>query len=177
MAINLNRTDDHGPAPGRAFPDLLLADHAGNLRRLSDLVAGDPAVLHFYRGWWCPKEQAYFRRLVELQDDIEVAYSRLISVSVDAPEVAAAFRAGLGARWTFLSDADRSAQQELGLRETTDTVHDPYVPAVFTLFPDLTVHRAYDGYWYWGRATNEELRQDMRDITRAIRPDWDAPAR
>ena len=48
---------------------------------------------------------------------------------------------------------------------------------MFTLFPELTVHRAYDGYWYWGRATNEELRQDMRHITRAIRPDWEAPAR
>jgi hypothetical protein len=68
-------------------------------------------------------------------------------------------------------------QEELGLRETTDTVHDPYVPAVFTLFPDLTVHRSFDGYWYWGRPSNEELRQDMRDISRAIRPDWEAPSR
>ena len=159
------------------FPDIQLRDHAGNARRLSELVAGDPAILHFYRGWWCPKEQAYFRRLVRLQDDIEVAYARLISVSVDPPPVSAALRAGLSARWTFLSDEDRAVQRELGLRETTDTVHDPYVPAVFTLFPDLTVHRTYDGYWYWGRATNDELRRDMRDITRAIRPDWEAPAR
>jgi peroxiredoxin len=164
-------------APGRPFPDAQLRDHAGNQRRLSELVAGDPAVLHFYRGWWCPKDQAFFRRLALLQDDMEVAYARLISVSVDAPETAAALRAGLGARWTFLSDEDRTVQLELGLRETTDTVHDPYVPAVFTLFPDLTVHRSYDGYWYWGRPSNEELRQDLRDISRAIRPDWEAPAR
>ena len=82
-----------------------------------------------------PKEQAFFRRLVAFQDEVEVAYARIISVSVDPPEVSAAFRAGLGARWTFLSDADRSVQARLGLRETTDTVHDPYVPAVFTLLP------------------------------------------
>jgi peroxiredoxin len=177
VTTHTDTAGDHKPAPGHTFPDIELPDHAGNLRLLSDLVAGDPAILHFYRGWWCPKEQAFFRRLVELQGDIEVAYSRLISVSVDAPETAAAFRAGMGARWTFLSDSDRAVQQELGLRETTDTVHEPYVPAVFTVFPDLTVHRAYDGYWYWGRPTKEELRQDMRDISRAIRPDWDAPAR
>jgi peroxiredoxin len=162
-------------APGRAIPDVALPDHAGNLRSLSDLAAGDPVVLQFYRGWWCPKEQAFFRRLVALQEEAEVAYCRMVSVSVDPPEVAAAFRAGLGARWTFLSDVDRAVQEELGLRETTDTLHEPYAPTVFTLFPDLTVHRAYDGYWFWGRPTLEELRQDLRDITRAIRPDWDAP--
>ena len=99
----------------------------------------------------------------------------MISVSVDPPEVNAAFRAGLGARWTFLSDPDRAVQERLGLRETTDTVNDPYVPAVFTLFPDLTIHRSFNGYWYWGRPTLEELRQDLRHITRAIRSDWEAP--
>lgn len=162
--------------PGTRFPDLCLPDHAGNPRRLSDLVAGDPAVLHFYRGWWCPKEQAFLRRLVALQDELEVSYVRVISVSVDAPEVAAAFRAGSGARWTFLSDAGREWQARLGLRESTDTVNDPYVPAVFTLFPDLTIHRAYDGYWFLGRPTMEELRQDLRAVQSQIRADWVAPA-
>src|SRR5919202_6746582 len=112
-------------APGRGIPDLALPDHAGNLRRLSDLAAGDPVVLQFYRGWWCPKEQAFFRRLIALQEEAEVAYCRLVSVSVDPPEVSAAFRAGLGARWTFLSDTEREVQELLGLRETTDTVNRP----------------------------------------------------
>ena len=159
-------------ASGARFPDVELTDHAGNRRRLSELVGGDPAVLQFYRGWWCPKEQAFFRRLIALQEEMEVAYARIFSVSV---EVAAAFRAGIGARWTFLADPNRSVQAELGLRETTDTVHDPYAPVVFTLFPDLTIHHTYDGYWFWGRATLEELRADMRAITRAIRSDWSAP--
>jgi peroxiredoxin len=163
-------------SPGRTFPDFELADHAGNRRRLSELVAGDPVVLQFFRGWWCPKEQAFFRRLIALQDEAEVAYSRIVSVSVDPPAVTAAFRAGLGARWTFLSDPDRTVQHELGLRETTDTLNDPYVPAMFTLSSDLTIHRAYDGYWFWGRPTAEELRRDMREISAAIRADWAAPA-
>jgi peroxiredoxin len=162
-------------APGGAFPDLLVSDHAGNERRLSDLAGGDPVVLHTYRGWWCPKEQAFFRRLVALQDDMEVGYARMLSLSVDPPAVAAAFRAGLGARWTFLCDPDRRALESLGLRETTDTVNDPYVPTVWTLRPDLRVQRAYDGYWFWGRPTLDELAGDLRAISRAIRDDWDAP--
>ena len=98
-----------------------------------------------------------------------------MSLSVETPEVQAAFRAGLCARWTFLSDADRSALELLGLRETTDTVHDPYAPTVFVLAPDLEVHAVYDGYWFWGRPTLEELRGDLRAVSRRIRPDWAAP--
>ncbi len=117
------------------------------------------------------------RELCRLQDEFEVGYARIVVVSVDAPEVQSAFRAGLGARFTFLSDAERSWLERLALREGTDTAHDPYRPAAFTLFPDLTIHRAYNGYWYWGRATMEELRRDMREITREIRPDWEVPER
>ncbi len=39
----------------------------------------------------------------------------MVSVSVDPPEVESAFRAGLGARWTFLSDAERRYLDELDL--------------------------------------------------------------
>lgn len=155
------------------FTDLELPDHTGRTRTLSELAGGDPLVLVFSRGWWCPKEQRFLRGLVRFQDEVEVAYSRLVVVSVDPPEVQAAFRAGLGARFTFLSDAERRYLDALGLRETTDTVHHPYRPAAFTLFPDLRVHRSYNGYWYWGRPTNEELRQDLRTITKEIRADWE----
>jgi peroxiredoxin len=162
--------------PGERFPDLDLPDHTGRLRRLSEVAGGDPVALLSSRGWWCPKEQRYLRELARVQEEFEVAYARIVVVSVDPPEVQAAFRAGLGARFTFLSDAERSWLPRLGLLEGTDTVHHPYRPAGFTLFPDLTIFHAYNGYWFWGRATMEELRQDMRAITREIRADWEVPA-
>ncbi len=155
------------------FPDLALPDHTGRGRTLSELAGGDPVALFFSRGWWCPKEQHYFRELVRLQDEFEVAYSKIVAISVDPPEVQSAFRAGLGARFTFLSDHQRVYLDQLKLRETTDSVHDPYRPTAFTLFPDLRVHRAYNGYWYWGRPTLEEIRQDMRTISMATRSDWE----
>jgi peroxiredoxin len=161
---------------GARMPDLRLTDHAGYERSLSALAAGDPVVLQTYRGWWCPKEQVFFRRLLTLQEEMEVGYARIVSLSVDASPVAAAFRAGLGARWTFLSDPERTALAELRLRETTDTVNHPYIPAVFVLRPDLTIHRAYEGYWFWGRPTVEELIGDLREVSSEIRPDWVAPA-
>jgi peroxiredoxin len=115
------------------------------------------------------------RQLVKLQDEVEVAYTRMISVTVDPPEVTSAFRAGLGARWTILSDHERRWIDRLDLEETTDALHRPYVPFTFTLYPDLTIHAVYDGYWFWGRATLEELRRDMRAISRAVRKDFDFP--
>jgi len=158
------------------LPDLELTDHGGNARRLAELVGGDPTIFQTYRGPWCPKEQRFFARLVALQDEMEVAYTRILSLSVDRPDVASAYRAGLGARWTFLCDPDRTAQRALGLRETTDTVHDPYVPRIFVLRPDLSVHAEYDGYWFWGRPTLDELVRDLRAVTAAVRPDFAAPA-
>lgn len=160
---------------GAVFPDLELEDHAGVTRRLDDLVGGDPTLVHFHRGWWCPKEQAFLRGLARLQDEAEVAYTRFVSVSIDTPLVSAAFRAGIGARWTFLSDPERRYRDELGLAETTDTKYHPYRPASFVLKPGRVIHRGWNGYWYWGRPTLEELRQAFREVTREIRPDWEVP--
>ena len=163
--------------PGDRFPDLDLPDHTGRQRTLLELAGGDPLALFTSRGWWCPKEQRYLRELCKLQDELEVAYARIAVLSVDPPEVQAAFRAGLGARFVFLSDAERRWLSRLGLEETTDTLHHPYRPAWFTLYPDMTVHKIYNGYWYLGRATMEELRQDLRAVSQAVREDWElAPA-
>jgi peroxiredoxin len=160
-------------APGETFPDLDLPDHTGRARTLRELAGGDPLALLFSRGWWCPKEQRHLREVTALQDEFEVAYARIVIVSIDAAEVQAAFRAGLGARFVFLSDPERRWLQRLDLLEETDTTHRPYRPTAFTLHPDLTIHAAYDGNWYWGRPTTEDLRQDMRAISRAVRTDFE----
>ena len=81
----------------------------GNPRRLSELAGGDPLLLQFYRGWFCPKERQFFRRLVDLQDDAEVAYARFVSISVEPSPVQAAFRAGLD---ELLAMIDRLCDEE-----------------------------------------------------------------
>ena len=44
------------------------------------------------------------------------------------------------------------------------------------LGPELAVHSAYNGYWYWAQPTIDELRRDFRALTRAVRPDWEPAA-
>ncbi len=86
----------------------------------------------------------------------------------------AAFRAGLGAAFPFLSDAELQLTDALGIRETTDTKHGALpVPFTFALMPDLTVHRVFNGWFMAGRPTPEELRQTAREMLRRSRPDFD----
>jgi hypothetical protein len=50
------------------------------------------------------------------------------------------------------------------------------IPHTLVLEPGLVIHTTYNGYWFWGRPSPEELRQDLREVTRKIRPDWDLDA-
>ena len=98
----------------------------------------------------------------------------MAAISVDPPRVQEAFRAGLGARFPFLSDEDRALTNLLGISETTDTKHGPLpVPFTLALLPDLTIHEIWNGWYFAGRPTPEELRLASRAITDVIRPDLD----
>jgi peroxiredoxin len=111
-----------------------------------------------------------------LEPELKVNYCHLAVVSTDPPEVSAAFRAGLGASViAFLSDPDRRAINELGIVEQTAAGFKHglvAVPYTFSLAPDLTIHRVYNGWWYVGRPTLEELRQDFRALLQASRGDY-----
>jgi hypothetical protein len=37
----------------------------------------------------------------------------------------------------------------------------------------LVIHSVYNGYWFWGRPSTEDLRHDLREVTREIRTHWD----
>ena len=47
------------------------------------------------------------------------------------------------------------------------------IPHTFVLKPGLVIYSIYNGYWFWGRPSVEDLRQDLRAVSREIRPDWD----
>ena len=130
-------------------------------------------VLVLSRGGFCPKERHQVELLLQLHREIEVAYSRLVTISTDNIAQTVEFRSGAGAHWPFLSDAGRVVQKDLEIVEYTDPVHNPMIPHVVVLEPGLVVFKIYNGYWYWGRPTLEELRQDLRAASKKCRPDWD----
>ena len=176
MKINLRAGD--------TFPDFELPDHRNLPRRLSRYTRpsplderlgfddGYPLILIFGRGFFCPRDQEQMRGLVRFQSELAVNYCKLVTVSADPPKVGAAFRAGLGAGWPFLSDEKREAIHALGLLDETEGEYAGVSrPFTFVLRPDLTIHKAYDGWFFVGRPTLEELRRDLREIM-ATRKDY-----
>jgi hypothetical protein len=64
-------------------------------------------------------------------------------------------------------------QKDLDIAEYTDPTHNPMIPHVIVLEPGLVIYKIYNGYWFFGRPTVEELRQDLRAVSKNCRPDWD----
>ena len=158
---------------GAVFPDYELTDHTGKRRELSELQGPDPMILVLSRGGYCPKDLRQAEGLVHLYREMEVGYSRLVTISTDNMLATNDYRSGSGAHWTFLSDPGRRVQKDLDIAEYTDPEHDSMIPHVIVLEPGLVIFKIYNGYWFFGRPTIEELRQDLRAVLRKCRPDWD----
>ena len=159
--------------PGSAFPDYELSDHRGTHRKLSELQQGDPLVLLLSRGGYCPKERRQHEGLLQLHRELQVGYCRLVTISTDNLLETNEFRAGVGARWPFVSDPGRKVQKDLDIAEYTDPNHNPMIPHTLVLEPGLRVYKIYNGYWFFRRPTVEELRLDVRAGLARCRPDWD----
>src|SRR5262249_16216106 len=114
--------------------------------------------------------------LAEFQSQLAVAYTKIATIATDDRHTIGEFRASVGAYWPFLSDPERTVQQDLDIQEYTDPEHDPMIPYTPGLKPGLVVHSIYNGYWYWGRPGIEDLRRDLRAASSEIRPDWDIGA-
>lgn len=178
---------------GDRFPDLELPDQQEEVTRLSRLTRpgqldqqlgfadGYPLILVFYRGFFCPRDQQQLRMLVQFQAELAVNFGRLAVVSADPPLVQAAFRAGLGAQWTFLADPERQSIRQLGILDETEGEYAYRArPFTFVLRPDLTIQRIYDGWYFVGRPTLDELRHDLRAIMETLsyypHAAWDSEA-
>ena len=159
--------------PGAVFPDFELSDHTGKHRKLSELQGADPMILMLSRGGYCPKDRRQLEGLLGLHREMEVGYCRLVTITTDNLLETNELRSGLDAHWPFLSDPGRKVQKDLDIAEYTDPTHNPMIPHTIVLEPGLVVFKVYNGYWFFGRPTVEELRQDLRAVLRKCRPDWD----
>jgi hypothetical protein len=89
--------------PGKTFPDYQLPDHAGTLRKLSELQGDDPLILTLSRGHYCPKEHQQHLELASFYPKIAVGYTRIATISTDDHHTLQEFRASVGAQWLLVS--------------------------------------------------------------------------
>ncbi len=102
--------------PGGVFPDYALPDHTGTLRTLGELQDREPVVLMLAHGNYCPKEHQQHLELAAAQPKFAVAHTRIVTISTDDRQQVQAFRAAVGAGWTFLSDPRRVVQKDLDIQ-------------------------------------------------------------
>ena len=102
-----------------------------------------------------------------------MAYTQVVTIATDGHHTLQEFRASVGAERPFLSDPGRIVQRDLDIQEYTDPEDDPMIPHTLVLAPGLIVHSIYNGYWFWGRPSIDDLWRDLRAVSAEIRPDWD----
>jgi peroxiredoxin len=159
--------------PGATFPDYELPDHESRPRKLSEIQGDDPMILTLARGHYCPKEHQQHLELAANYPKINVAYTKVATISTDDHHTSQEFRNSVGAVWPFLEDPGRIVQKDLDIQEYTDPTNDPMVPHTIVLKPGLVVAKIYNGYWFWGRPSFVDLWHDLRAVFEEVRADWD----
>jgi hypothetical protein len=102
-----------------------------------------------------------------------VAFTQLVTILPNDLHDTYKMRIATGAYWPFLADEELAVQRALDIREYTDPHHDATVPHTLVLAPGLAIDKLYVGYWFWGRPTIYQLWEDLQDLFRRTKPDFD----
>jgi peroxiredoxin len=159
--------------PGSVLPDFELPDDNGTTWRLSELQGDDPMILMLGRGEHCPRERQHQRLMVEFHGWCAVAFTKLVTILPNDLHDTNKMKIATGAFWPYLADVDLEVQRALDIREYTDEHHDANVPITLVLAPGLVIDKVYVGYWFWGRPSPYQLWQDLAELFRRIKPDFD----
>ena len=163
-----------GLEQGMKFPDFVIPDENGVRHRMSTLQGDDSMVVMLSRGEHCPRERMHHREMLRFHEWCDVAFTRLVSILPNSQHDTYRMKVATGAHWTFLADEELQVRTAFDIGEYTDTHHDyAVVPHTVILAPGLVIDRVYVGYWFWGRPSVHRLWDDLGDLHRRIKPDFD----
>jgi peroxiredoxin len=162
-----------GLIPGAVLPDFVLPDTTGTPCRLSELQGDNAMILLLGRGEHCPRERQHQREMLKFWEWCAVAFTQVVTVLPNDLDDTDKMRIATGAYWPFLADVDLEVQRTLDIREYTDPHHAATVPHTLVLAPGLVIDKVYVGYWFWGRPSAYQLWQDLQDLFRRSKADFD----
>jgi peroxiredoxin len=163
----------NGLVAGAVLPDFELSDDAGTKHKLSELQGDDAMILMLGRGEHCPRERQQQKEMLKFHEWCDVAFTKVVTVLPNDLHDTNKMRIATGAHWDFLSDGDLEVQRSLGIREYTDPHHTATVPHTLVLAPGLVIDKVYVGYWFWGRPSIHQLWEDLQDLFRRTKADFD----
>jgi thioredoxin-dependent peroxiredoxin len=101
---------------GDQVPEFELPDQKGNIRNLTELLAGGPIVLFFYPAAMtpgCTKEACHFR---DLASEFAAVGANRVGISTDPVEKQAKFADKQSFDYPLLSDADGAVATQFGVK-------------------------------------------------------------
>ena len=119
-------------------PDFSLLDQDGQQRTLAELHGGQPLLLFYYRGAFCPTSHKQITDYADIYSRFEPLGAHLVAVSVDDPETSRQFADELKVQFPLLSDVDFKLAQDYGVYKSDDTEGpQPHgEPAIFIIDAD-----------------------------------------
>ena len=163
-----------GLEPGAVLPDFELPDDQGARHRLSDLQGDNAMILMLGRGEHCPRERQHQFEMRRFAQWAPVAFTELVTVLPNDLHDTNKMKIATGAYWTFLADEHLEVRTTLEIDEYTDPHHDfAVVPHTVVLTPGLAVEKVYVGFWFWGRPSPYQLWDDLAQLFRRTKSDFD----
>jgi len=170
-------------AQGRTVPNVTVRDLQGQAVSLQDLTAGQPTVLFFYRGGWCPYCNRQLADMQMAEQPLKDMGYQLLALSPDRPEMLRASLDKQHLTYTLLSDSDMAAAKAFGVafqlpESLVSLYHDKYkidlegdsgrdhhqlpVPSVFITDTEGTIRWAHSNPDYKVRPTAKEVIQQAQ---------------
>jgi len=100
---------------GSKMPDVPLRTHDGKATTLAAQVGGQPAILVFYRGGWCPYCNLQLSELRLIEDEAKALGYQMIAISPDRPEELSKSLDAADLSYTLLSDSQADALRAFGI--------------------------------------------------------------
>ncbi len=113
---------------GDELPEATLLNERSEEVSLRALLAGQPAVITFYRGTWCPYCNLELRAYEQLLTQPEYAQLRVVAISPELPDVTAEAMSSEPLHFSVLSDHGNQLARALGLTfELPENIHEIYL--------------------------------------------------
>jgi peroxiredoxin len=106
--------------PGSTLPQVEVSNVQGESVRLDRLIEGQPAVIVFYRGGWCPFCTIQLSQLGEIEPELVALGYRVLAISPDRPELLAEGADDTPPSRTLLSDSSAAAARAFGIAFRVD---------------------------------------------------------
>jgi peroxiredoxin len=125
--VALRSVAAHALKAGDRLPAMLLKDQSGRELDLRALAGGQPPIVTFYRGGWCPYCNLELRAYQNVLPEIEALGAKLVAVTPETPDNTLSTAEKNDLSFSVLSDVKGRLADAFGIRfELSPAIHALY---------------------------------------------------